>query len=900
MIMYVSGFISLAINTLTVIVYFITLISLSTSMVNAADSKKLTVHGLFSDHAVFQRGVEVPVWGGAMAGATVKVVFSGQIQFATADNTGQWMVKLDPLVANEEGEILTVTSLGQTETRIDILVGEVWLASGQSNMSMAMFVADPFNPPTSIPSLGEGSFTPTIRLMQMEVSGKSNRLSSALKKHEKWKLSDVTGLYYFSSVGYYFARDLNQSLDVPIGIISSTGGGTSIRQWIPDSAIQPDSCGESGSSTKYNYSIAPLMPYAIKGVIWYQGEANAKGVLVDCYHNDLITLIDSWRSEWAIAAQNTKSNFPFYYVQLPNFEAGVNSNAWVKIREQMLKVNFETKNTEMVVSIDVGAAKDVHPRLKQPVGERLAKIARALDYHEDIVYSGPVFQSMNMSGNIAILSFNHIGSGLASINGQPLKYFEIAGADGFFHSARAVISGNSVEVSSNTVSIPVNVRYAWLSNPQNPNFANQEGLMATPFRTDAIFFNASVVAKPQMGGNNKVAKPVPAYKIPLVNKVTNSNVRITGALTTFDDLSVGTFTSGVITDSLGYIFEDAGWMGSRNIEILGVKEGYTSKVIQNSSYNRIIRMRKTEAEIFNLISFDYAMGHWGVEMDAFVTAYFQDGSTSTIIISSNTKKMTTQVVNWSNLHKVEFNFHGGSSVAYGVLDNFYTGRGSTSSNNKLVVQAGSSVASCKGSIDLDGIDDWVNIPDLLLKDDFTIEGWVFLASKIDNKSAMMGQEGFGPDINFQGGKVRLFAYGDRVVANTALRQNTWEHIAISRSGGILKLYINGVEDAKGSWKGYLSLKAIGRGNRGFFNGKLDEIRIWNVTRTKAEISAHYNKVVNPNHSGLIGYWDFNETIQTVIDASNAENHGSLGLTSAAGSDDPLRKNSTSILIETCE
>ena len=187
-----------------------------------------------------------------------------------------------------------------------------------------------------------------------------------------------------------------------------------------------------------------------------------------------------------------------------------------------------------------------------------------------------------------------------------------------------------------------------------------------------------------------------------------------------------------------------------------------------------------------------------------------------------------------------------------------------------------STASCDKSLELDGINDWVNIPNLTLAKDFTIEGWVKLAPGIDNKDALFGQEGRGPDINFYANKVRLYATRDKVTANTALFPNTWEHIAITRSGTKLVLYINGVEDATGTWNGILSLKAIGRGNRGYLKGEIDEVRIWDIARTGAEIIKNFDTTIAPDTLGLIGYWNFNDAGQTIKDVSSSENHASLG------------------------
>ncbi len=226
--------------------------------------------------------------------------------------------------------------------------------------------------------------------------------------------------------------------------------------------------------------------------------------------------------------------------------------------------------------------------------------------------------------------------------------------------------------------------------------------------------------------------------------------------------------------------------------------------------------------------------------------------------------------------------------------------GAVSNEVTVTVSITDTPASCGTAIELDGANDWVNIPDVSLDNDFTIEGWFKLAPGIDYKDGLFGQEGFGPDVHFSAGRVRLYAYGIRVTANTPLVANTWGHIAITRSGTNLTVYINGVKDATGRWNGKLSLKAIGRGNRGFFKGMMDEIRIWNVARSDAEINASFDTHVVPNTSGLIGYWSFDDSDQTVIDSSNSANHGSLGMNTTIGTDDPLYQSSTAPFSENCE
>ncbi len=214
---------------------------------------------------------------------------------------------------------------------------------------------------------------------------------------------------------------------------------------------------------------------------------------------------------------------------------------------------------------------------------------------------------------------------------------------------------------------------------------------------------------------------------------------------------------------------------------------------------------------------------------------------------------------------------------------------------------GVTTESCGKGLEFDGINDWVNIPDLRLANDFTIEGWFKLAPGFDYRDPLFGQEGYGPDIHFAAGKVRLYAYGIRVTAKTPLIADTWGHIAITREGSNLTVYINGVKDSTGKWKGILNIKAIGRGNRGFVKGMMDEIRIWNITRTESEIGSSYDTSIDPSTvAGLIGYWSFNETNQIIADSSGMENHGTLGASDLDGTDDPTRLDTETPLTESCD
>lgn len=236
----------------------------------------------------------------------------------------------------------------------------------------------------------------------------------------------------------------------------------------------------------YHAMVAPLQPFGIRGVIWYQGEANSRVPFSDGYHDLMLALVEDWRADWSLASggEVARRDFPFYLVQLPNYARG-SEEGWPVIREQMLRFWQEGENTGMVVAIDKGDAEDIHPRDKKPVGERLALFARAKTYGEEIVYSGPIFEKVSFEGEKARISFSHRGSGLKSLDGEPLAEFEIAAAGGAWSPAEARIEGNEVVVSTAEVKTPLAVRYAWSSNPEKANLGNGEGLPASPFRSNS-------------------------------------------------------------------------------------------------------------------------------------------------------------------------------------------------------------------------------------------------------------------------------------------------------------------------------------------------------------------------------------------------------------------------------
>jgi sialate O-acetylesterase len=472
-------------------------------------------NSLFSDGAVLQQGVAVPVWGTAKDGERVTVTFQQQTASATAKD-GRWLVRLKALKAGGPFT-LTVAGDSNTLTISNVLVGEVWLCSGQSNMAFELSRA------TNATEAIAGAGDPQLRLFTVPRSATDAPGTDA---SGSWKESSPETAAKFSAVAWFFGRDLRQALRVPVGLIHSSVGGTPAEAWTSRATLEADpdlklilqryadsvqkydpvaaaakheqalenhkatvakakAAGEKAPaaprapadpsraigrpSCLYNGMIAPLEPYAIAGAIWYQGEANS-GRAAE-YQKLFPAMIQNWRQVWG------QGDFPFLFVQIAPHE-----KMSPEIREAQLLSWQKVPHTGMAVITDIGNETDIHPTQKEPVGARLALAARAVAYGEKITYSGPVYASMKVKGNQAVLSFKHIGSGLTAKGGD-LKGFTIAGADGHFTSATATIEGDKVIVSSPTVTKLVAVRYGWANVP-DVNLFNKEGLPATPFRTD--------------------------------------------------------------------------------------------------------------------------------------------------------------------------------------------------------------------------------------------------------------------------------------------------------------------------------------------------------------------------------------------------------------------------------
>jgi sialate O-acetylesterase len=432
-------------------------------------------HALFSDGMVLQQRVQCPVWGTADPGEEISVSLSTQGEVVStkpvrADKDGKWRIDLPTLSAG--GPFQMIIKGKNTVTLKDVYVGEVWICSGQSNMQWTVNQGG-----GNVKEVVANSKNPKIRLFTVPRKGADQPQTDVAAK---WQECGPDTVGTFSAVGYYFGRDLQKALDVPVGLISSNVGGTAAERWTSLAVLEklPESKGkDKGEATLYNGMIAPLVPYAIKGVIWYQGESNAGRH--DQYEKLLTAMIKNWRDDFR------QGDFPFLIVQLAPFMAKTaepTDTPWARLREAQRQVVRKVPNTALAVITDVGDEKDIHPKPKEPVGARLALAALALGYGKKIEYAGPMYESMKVEGNKAVLTFQHTGGGLLA-KGGPLTGFTIAGEDRKFVNAEAEIRDDKVIVWSKEVARPVAVRFGWANYPV-VNLWNKAGLPASPFRTD--------------------------------------------------------------------------------------------------------------------------------------------------------------------------------------------------------------------------------------------------------------------------------------------------------------------------------------------------------------------------------------------------------------------------------
>jgi sialate O-acetylesterase len=433
----------------------------------------LRLASIFGDHMVLQRGQKLRLWGESAPEDKILVTIDGQRGLATADAEGKWRAMLPPLKAGGP-HTLTITGEEHKRTYDDVLVGEVWICSGQSNMQWA--VAQSAEAGKAIPAADQ----PKIRLLTVPnvMAPTPNEDVSAA-----WQACTPQTVRDFSAVGYFFGLKLHRELDVPVGLIDSSWGGSLCEAWMSREALKANKSFRMileraranlwHGTGMYNAMIAPLIPYGIRGAIWYQGESNVTRAAQ--YETLFPAMIKDWRTRWG-------REFPFLYVQLAPFNYGGNNIACAELWEAQLKT-LSVPNTGMAVTVDIGNVRDIHPRRKQPVGERLALWALAKTYgQKGLVYSGPLYKSMSVEGGKVRLAFDH-ADGLKTTDGNPPNWFTIAGEDETFHAATAEIDGKSVVVRSDQVEKPVAVRFAWTSVAQ-PNLVNGAGLPAAPFRTD--------------------------------------------------------------------------------------------------------------------------------------------------------------------------------------------------------------------------------------------------------------------------------------------------------------------------------------------------------------------------------------------------------------------------------
>ncbi|TDW49160.1 sialate O-acetylesterase [Flavobacterium sp. 270] len=450
---------------------------------------------ILGHNMVLQQLKEVPIWGTASAGEKISVDFAGQNKTTIADHSGKWIVKLKPMKASFTPHEMTIKGTNTIVLK-NILIGEVWLCSGQSNMEYAMRKYSKFEtavkgykPPEDDLNKADN---PNIRIFLDR-----RKYMDPSPEHLGWDNAMGKPLVDFSAVGYYFAKDLYSKLHVPIGMISAAVPGSRIEPWIQTSKMEvliqmknekmldkPNT--DDGKPGKfYDTMIQPLIPFALKGFLWYQGESS-------CFLNENIsytykfkTLIESWRSDW-----NDKK-MPFYFVELAPYSYSTTKDEHPHTTESLpefweaQELALHIKNTGRIAITDlVDSIPDLHPGYKWEVGRRLSLLAANKTYgQKKIVCSGPVYEKMKTTGQSIVITFKSIGSGLASRDGKPLNWFCIAGTDGKFAPAKAEIKGNQVVLTAVEVPHPISARFGWNETAKS-NFINKEGFPAVPFRTD--------------------------------------------------------------------------------------------------------------------------------------------------------------------------------------------------------------------------------------------------------------------------------------------------------------------------------------------------------------------------------------------------------------------------------
>jgi sialate O-acetylesterase len=447
---------------------------------NVAVQADVRLPKIFGDHMVVQQKQPLPVWGWAEPGEKVTVRLAKSEASATADGQGKWSLKLDAI---EAGGPCEMTVQGKNTLVIkDILIGEVWIGSGQSNMEWPVVASN-----NGQQEVATADY-PQIRLFTV-------RKKVADKPQDDcegaWSVCSPKTVPGFSAAAYFFGRQLHKELHVPVGLINSSWGGTLCEAWTSREDLEGDedfkpilqraekfqANNPNQAAVLYNGMINPVVPFAIRGAIWYQGESNVSRAVQ--YQKLFPAMIRDWRKHW------NQGDFQFLYVQLAPFRYGGQDPRNCAELWEAQRLTLAVPNTGMAVVTDIGNVRDIHPKNKQEAARRLALWALAKTYGKDLVYSGPLYDSMAVEGNKVRVKFTCVGGGLKSRDDKPLSHFMIAGEDGNFVPATATVDGASVIVEAAQVAKPVAVRFAW-SDTAEPNLMNAEGLPASPFRTDSF------------------------------------------------------------------------------------------------------------------------------------------------------------------------------------------------------------------------------------------------------------------------------------------------------------------------------------------------------------------------------------------------------------------------------
>jgi sialate O-acetylesterase len=522
----------------------LSLLLLGCILLPASLQAEIKLPPIIGSHMVLQQKQANPIWGWETPGSSVTVAFAGQSKSAIAGTDGKWTVKLDPLPANANPQSLEISSNGAKVTLEDVLIGEVWMCSGQSNMGFQL------NSDWNGDLEAKASTLPNLRLIKVPQVG-TQELQNDFKG--EWKASSEESALRFSAVGFLFGRYIHQIIGVPVGLIDNAWGGSAAEAWMRRSTLEKDPrfarlmentvqteiqkkspeakteyeaavqkhklaaekakaegkaaprppqspeswlSGNQRPGNIFNGVVNPTLGYGIKGVIWYQGESNSSRAWE--YAQLFPFMIQEWRKEW------NQGDFPFYWVQLADFKAEAQTpveSDWAELREAQTKT-MSLPNTGQAVITDLGEGKDIHPKNKHDVAARLVRWALAKDYGIRIPYRSPEFKSLSLNDNKATVTVDCFGSALRAFDVEDAVGFALCGDDKVWHYAKGkVIGKDKVEITCDKVPNPIAVRYAWADNPVC-NLTSSEGLPLTPFRTDDF----------EMKTKPKPADPAPVKK----------------------------------------------------------------------------------------------------------------------------------------------------------------------------------------------------------------------------------------------------------------------------------------------------------------------------------------------------------------------------------------------------